>query len=275
MCIAAALLLISAALLKAAELLSTSAWPNPVGWSDWLSVLQIGAEMALGIALFKGVCRQVMHWLALCLFIALSSYAFYKATSGATSCGCFGALRVHPWWTFFIDATVSLGLLISLPRPAEDAASVVKGRTKRFGKLLTACVAIIIVLAGVHTVGNTRQFIAVARTANGINVLEPVAWTGKKMPIAEYIDIDMTHGDWTMVFHQHDCPACQSLLPHYERLAKGGQQVALIEVPPYGDRESSVNAVYGRLEDSRQWFVNTPTEVRLYNGVVTAVETFH
>jgi hypothetical protein len=113
-------------------------------------------------------------------------------------------------------------------------------------------------------------------SAGNLVILEPEKWVGRPLPIADVIDLDLSQGDWTVLLHRHDCPDCQEAVPRYEKLAQL-QPVALIEVPPYGDFHASTNdaARHGRLKSDREWFVQTPVELRLQDGVVLAVKNGH
>ena len=105
-------------------------------------------------------------------------------------------------------------------------------------------------------------------------VLEPTQWVGQKLPVADAIDIDLSHGDWIVLLHRHDCAVCQEVVSQYEQQAVAGKKIALIEVPPYGDFKGREKACrYGRLKGIHEWIVQTPVELKLQNGIVTAAQT--
>jgi hypothetical protein len=62
-------------------------------------------------------------------------------------------------------------------------------------------------------------------------------------------------------------------VPQYAQLAMQ-EQVALVEVPPYGDSHASANSALhlARLSDDRDWFIQTPVETQLADGLVIAVK---
>ena len=66
-------------------------------------------------------------------------------------------------------------------------------------------------------------------------VLEPENWVGQRLPIADSLDIDLSAGNWTVLLHRHDCPVCREQVPRYEMRATAGEQIAIVEVPPYGE----------------------------------------
>ena len=49
--------------------------------------------------------------------------------------------------------------------------------------------------------------------------LEPEKWVGKRFPLLRYlkIDADLSQGEWTIMFHRHDCSECRRAVPKYVR----------------------------------------------------------
>lgn len=279
----AGILLVCAALLKAVELLGapTAMMVNPLG--RFFMPTQIGVELGLGLFVLSGLYWSKLRPLLIALFIFFASYSFYLAINGATSCGCFGPLRIHPWWTFFIDAAVVVGLAASLANhttthraDATYGVQAARFRVARYVVLAGATGISVVGFALVVRYVNGRTAVAKGMTAasGGLMILEPEQWIGEELPIADSISVDLTKGDWVAVLHRHDCPACQEALPRYEQLALMGQSVALIEIPPYGSSRplgSSVRCC--RLANDRDWFVETPVEIRLRNGIVASVKS--
>lgn len=274
--------LVAAALLKVSQLLSDPAVAHING--PILLPLQIGAELGLGIAALTGLYWRYMRWLALACFTAFACYSLYLATSGATSCGCFGPVHVHPWWTFLLDVVIVCGLIASLrqnPQTLERPGTEASGSS---GVSLYQRIAVAtLVLVVITSVGVLTKFVE-RRTANASNVitatdgivlLEPETWIGKKLPIAEHIDVDLSVGEWTVLLHRHDCSTCQQVLPQFIEMGNSGKRVALIEVPPYGDTEpQQTGCRVGKLNKDREWFVQTPVEITLLDNVVTAAKVY-
>lgn len=109
----AGVLLVCAAVLKAVELVNEPAVAmlNPVG--RFFVAIQIGVELGLGLFVLSGLYWSKLRWLLLILFAGFAGYSLYLALNGAASCGCFGPLRVEPWWTFLLDVAIVCGLAIS------------------------------------------------------------------------------------------------------------------------------------------------------------------
>jgi hypothetical protein len=67
-------------------------------------------EWLLGLWLISG-CMERGAWIvALGFFGILSLVSLSLGLTGQPSCGCFGAIQVHPWWTFALDVLI-LGML--------------------------------------------------------------------------------------------------------------------------------------------------------------------
>lgn len=282
---AAGLFLVIAAVLKTVQIMTdpAAALRSPLG-HNLLPVLQIGGELAVGSIFLLGVYWRTLRWGALALFAAFAAYSFHLAMSGATSCSCFGPVQMNPWWTFSMDVLVFLGLCSSvllegLFAPIRDGGSgepLVTKQPKR--QRAVAVVTCLVVVSAVFLFRYTSSRAALTNrrpdSAGGLVVLEPEAWVGQKLPIANSIDIDLSSGDWLVVLHRHECRACQKELPLYEERAVAGERIALIEVPPYGNVTAHGPAnIYGRLRQDHDWFVQTPVEIRLQRGVVIAAKT--
>ena len=78
-----------------------------------------------------------------------------------------------------------------------------------------------------------------------------------------------------IMYFKYDCPKCQTVLPQYRRSAKDkfGVKTALIEMPPYGNINTSVDCLEVKLSDEFEWFVTAPVELRLNDGVVVGVSS--
>jgi len=276
-------LLICAAILKTAQLLQEPAATLASPYGRLTLPTQAGVELALGMIVLSGACWRVARQLTILLFAAFAIYSMYLAMSGATSCGCFGNLRVHPWWTFLLDVTVVIGLIASII--ADGAGDRSRADREEMQQSFLApyrwkWIVFAIVLSGLtalQLVRHVNRSLAVGSnvtvTIGGLAVLDPERWIGQKLPIAEYIDANLSNGELIAVLYRHDCLECQKALPRYEKLASNGQQIALIELPPYQDPLPTESAFRNcRLKNDREWFAQTPVEIRLRDGIVTAVK---
>src|SRR5688500_6399704 len=104
------LLLVSAAVLKTAQLVAEPSDTLTTPFGGWLVPVQVGAELGIGLVALSGSYWRQIRALALVMFVGFAGYSLYLALSGASSCGCFGPVAVHPWWTFSLDVAVVFGL---------------------------------------------------------------------------------------------------------------------------------------------------------------------
>jgi thiol-disulfide isomerase/thioredoxin len=281
----AAILLIAAAL-KAYQLF-TDPGLGVIHGSRWLETAIIEYESLLSIWLLSGVALQWGRRIALVTFLGFGCYTFILGISGASSCGCVGKIQVNPWWTFGLDAALVILLFVWKPRRVRDDFKPASG-------YLHFTVRIVLVIAALFTViGIPVLLVAVRPPGSDLSIesalanspfvlLEPENWIGKPFPLTDFIDISererLSRGSWIVVFYRHDCPKCQQALPRYERLAeelisaKEDTHIALIEIPPYGPAVLSIQSTcrLGRLNDSKEWIITTPAEVRITNGQVIA-----
>jgi hypothetical protein len=116
-------------------------------------------------------------------------------------------------------------------------------------------------------------------------VFEPEAWLGKRLPLINliYCNQDIAKGNWLVILYHHDCPSCQEAMPKYEQLGReaasqpDASRVALIEIPPYSKSINTPNTgeshlAFGRLSDSKNWFITTPAEIFLRDCIVVPRE---
>jgi len=221
-------------------------------------------------------------WLAsTVLFSAFGCVSLWKALGGEATCGCFGSLEVHPWFTTAMDWAFVAALIRfrpQSPRPRKFPSA--------YGLLRVGSVVVIWALVGgpagfaMATFQPTTLSDAGSITGEGhVVVSEPERWVGMRLPLLNYIDIgeQLVSGEWTVVFYRSGCPDCASLLRDYKRRASEEvftSRVALVEVPPYGDADDGSdlpgpNFISGRLSDAREWFIKTPLQVKLADGIVS------
>ena len=107
-------------------------------------------------------------------------------------------------------------------------------------------------------------------------VLEPDKWVGHQFPLIPYIDDGerFNTGNWLVVLYHHDCPKCREVMTRYEPLSGKLGPVAFVEFPPYGDiPPASSGCEAFRVDNIRDWFVQTPFELLLKDGAVQSAST--
>jgi thiol-disulfide isomerase/thioredoxin len=283
-----ATILIFAAAFKTYELVRNPAVGFVYG-SRWLQSGLIEYECVLAAWLLSGyrpiLCRRV----SLVTFMGFGCYSLYLALSGTASCGCFGQLRITPWMAFVLDTVLVMLLWQWNPFLGGGTWRFEDGplRPQRIPSILRAMASVALVGVPMFAIAAWGRNTAVIDEKSLVNqdvvVLEPDQWVGKRFPLFNYIDIgkSLSTGSWVLVFYRHDCPKCHEAIPKYERLARqlreSGQpvHVALIQIPPYGSLESVASMVCwrGNLDEHKEWFMITPSEVRITDGQVTATSS--
>ncbi|MBX3377834.1 MAG: hypothetical protein KF678_12625 [Phycisphaeraceae bacterium] len=216
------------------------------------------------------------EWLAvrvacLCFGVFLIA-AIGMGVAGSSSCGCFGALKSNPWGTASLDLVVISGLAFLIAKERELQPSSRPGMVIRGvgGALLVTGAAGVFILTSPLRLDATG--LAEARPG-AVIFIDPTQWIGKRCPLLEHIGVsaNLDHGEWKLVLFHHDCPDCQQVVEKYH---DDSSRVAFLEIPPHGDRKESERAhgVWGKLDDGRNWFAETPMVIELRDGVVTGVQ---
>jgi uncharacterized membrane protein YphA (DoxX/SURF4 family) len=277
------LVLLAAGLSKIHQLVSDPA--ALLSGSRWLMLAVVQVELILSAWLLSGLFPDALRRVALATFAVLALISGRRVFAGDSSCGCFGRFSPQPSYTLALN--LSAVVLLSVLRPSRGS---VHGRRDSIGRLVLVCLvpALVggLVAVAVARLGPARLE-SDGRLSNApVVVVDPREWTGRRLPLLAHIDVGerLQSGEWIVLLHQHECPKCREVLPEYESLAAslgprpGGARVALVEVPPYAADAGEAAApesrcTRGRLSDDREWFVRTPTEIRLRDGVVSAVRS--
>ncbi|HVA49367.1 MAG TPA: MauE/DoxX family redox-associated membrane protein, partial [Pirellulales bacterium] len=80
----------------------------------WTRPVQMGLveyELGLAVWLFLGVFARPLRWLTAATFTAFAAYSLNLWVAGSKTCGCFGAIEVHPSASFLVDGALSLAVL--------------------------------------------------------------------------------------------------------------------------------------------------------------------
>lgn len=277
-------LLMLTAILKA-HALATGPYPgSSIFTSRPVLIAVVEFELVLSLWLLIGFWPRIAWAVAIVTFAGFAGVSLHRGLSGETECGCFGRVEVNPWYMFLIDCCALVALLRWRPN-----AGLLPGLNPNWQTGLAFCgnAACIGILAAwwmtsyvPTTLGSTGEVVG----QDELVVLAPEEWVGKKLPLQQHIDVSaqLASGKWRLVLYHHDCAKCREVIPLYEQLAAARHgpedpRIVLIAVPPYAEPGAelvSVGSSYltGRLSDSHKWFVHTPTELMLDNGIVTQVK---
>ena len=252
---------------------------------DWSEALLGLLEFVLGLLLLSGRWVRFTSAVTLVIFIGFAVVSLSKVVSSKVSCGCFGGRTVSPWLTMAFDFGAVFGTLLCYPIKRAEPRDTT--RSTLFSLMLVwPVVATVLALGLSITVTLLRSQPIILSNLRGpdakpYEVLEPGRWVGNSFPIASYIDIgsQLLVGNWIVVLHRRDCPACRRAIAHYMAVAQkahlAGEElrVAFIELPPHASETNDPSAyssacVLGELSDSKEWVVSTPVVIELGDGRV-------
>lgn len=269
--LAIGVLLVTAAFLKASSpwesLLLESAYRVP----RTAALLAIQAEIALGAAMLFNIWPRQTRRVAMASFALFAAFSAYRAIGGAESCGCFGPIKIAPWWTFGVDLAVIGVLAVCEPEQGEQRTNQAGLAFAGYAAAGGSCLVLATLIAPSENRTNP-----ILKDVGEVSLLEPDEWIGQPFPLGEFIEPSkqFSTGEWILLLYHHDCPKCRAARPKYEALVEKSsvstsRSLLLIEVPPYGPEKSANSESYARLTNDREWFVQAPVEITLHDGIVT------
>ncbi len=283
--VAAGGILLVSAVLKSYQLGVESTLEASLLTSRWFLAGVVEFEILLGLCLVYGVFVRSVWLTTITCFSVFACVSLYKGLFGYESCGCFGRVSVSPWCTLVLDVLVVGVFLRHRPSAAALAASSSSWSCAR----RVATVTLLWLIVGVPAVmamsgrwHSVRRAAGRGLGAHGTVAAEPAKWTGRRLPILDYVEsgVDLGEGTWLVLFFRGGCSACQEAVAEYERLSGAfssngdSPRIAFIELPPYGSDYVSNDCaagVYGRLSMSQDWEIGAPLGVLLARGDVQCV----
>ena len=98
------------------KIANPSAANDTAGYSPALLFLATQCELGLGIWLLFGRAR-ITAWLFAVLFFAiLTGLSLRAVLAGQSDCGCFGSIKVNPWWTASFNISALTLLATAYPK---------------------------------------------------------------------------------------------------------------------------------------------------------------
>jgi hypothetical protein len=274
-----AAILLTAAGLKAFQLATTPILGEGLLHARWFNVLVVDFELLFALWLCFGQLPKLTRLVSILLFSIFAAVSFYKAISGETSCGCFGNVSINPWYTMTFDLVI-VGLLTFCREPFSNGFQLSgTDRKKLIAALFAGCVITLPILGAVLSLqyrfhATLGQEFTAFTGRKGIT-LEPTRWQGKEFPLADRFAVKSDdefwkQGEWQVVLVHADCKKCQTLLAGWKE--QNMKNVLLVEIPsePKKMMPDMPFPVY-KLDNKNGWFADTPTIIRLKNGICTEI----
>ncbi len=228
-------------------------------------IFHVPLEIGLGIWLICSLFRKAAWLAGIIVFAFFCFVTGYKVVHGYADCGCFGVVKINPLITLIaVDIPAVLLLAIFWPRGSKLLPPPWPS-AKHFFAVAIPTFALLI--------GITAYLLASPPVEP-----EPIEKTGQLWDKLQHIDVaeKLASGMWVVLLYHNDCPNCKEAIPEYEKIApayKDSISFAFIEVPPYGDPSESIvsdntTALVGKLDQSKNWMIQTPRIILLVDGQV-------
>jgi hypothetical protein len=279
----AAVALIVASTLKAFDLRLQLQLGTIVADQLFGPIFLIIGEWTLGFWLISSVFPTISRICALVVFSALLIYSSFLTVSGASSCNCFGHIRVQPIWVALFDLIV-VGLLVANPIGAATK-QIRNCRCLVYYGAIPACVTALGVFWAIVAFG-PEGLPTDSRAEPGSAIfLRPADWIDKQFPLTPYIKdgVRLLHGDWIVTFHKDNCSACEDAVTKIYTTAYGDQargpektHFAVITFPESKNSPAQptdrIDGLVERMSVSSgyQWHAPSPNFLRLSNGKVVS-----
>jgi hypothetical protein len=225
------LLLLTAAVLKGHELLTTP-MANTDLWSNrYFLIFQVEFELALGIWLLSGLFKRAAWLAAVVCFGLFCCVTLYKGLIGAASCGCFGKVHVNPWITLFaIDLPATMLLFCFFPHMSKNKDCVLPQNYLHYIVHTTVVIfmsTIILSFSGAN-LSSFENAKAISKgyeyNINKYAFFKKPSETGYKL----------------VLLYKRDCPNCIKAINIINRMSNdkvvknGVLNIFLVEIPPFG-----------------------------------------
>ncbi len=208
---------------------------------------------------------------------------------GASSCGCFGGVEVHPAVMLVVDGTLLLGVLLagrfgvgrgSTPFSAGWVGAALIWVAAAFAASFFATMPDGAAPAAAAAAAAPVSAAASAPALPSYYLPEYATWIGKPwrdLEIAGWVrgaPADLDQGMHFLVFYRKDCPHCHDLLElHFQGALP--YPTTVVAVPDRGGFPASnvfpmpcTECGQAELPAGVDWFMQTPVVVRLEDGVV-------
>jgi hypothetical protein len=251
---------------------------------DLMFVLRFSIAAELIVAAVMVLVPPLARWTGLLMLGVFVPVLIGDLALGASSCGCFGAVKVSPWVTLVTDVTFFFVLAV-LGRREPRLALTAHLPTTRVVAAGALCLLSVILAFGSPASGSgaddpSEMAVIAALPQDGYYLPDYESWLGRPfrdLEIASWIDglsADLDMGQQYVVFFRKDCEHCHELLEVYFQgpLQLSTTAVAVPErsgwptenLQPFPCTECRL----AELPSGIDWFLQTPVLVRLTDGLV-------
>jgi len=265
-------------------------WCGGIGF-DLMFVLRFSIATELIVAGGMVLLPPLARWVGVAMLTAFLPVLIGDLLLGASSCGCFGAVKVSPWVTLVTDVTFLLGLLVlgrreprlaltpNLPTSKVLVAGVwsLLSVLMAFGVSVPAATKIGVSDGGSGEVGSG---VGPALPEDGYYMPQYQDWIGRpfrELDVASWaskLPDDLENGLQYVIFYRKDCEHCHELMElHFSgSLEQPTTAVAVPEREGFPTENLQPFECSGcrlaELPAGIDWFLQTPVLVRLADGVV-------
>jgi hypothetical protein len=255
---------------------------------DLLFVLRFSIAVELALVGVMWLLPRLARPLGIAMLAAFVPVLLGDVLMGASSCGCFGSVQIHPGITLVVDLSFLVGLVVLGGR----APSLAWSASQPSSRVLAAGLWTVVSFAvgfGLTNPGSDAQAdatpagVAEAVTAplpaEGYHMPQYESWLGRQfteLPIAAWIQgmpEDIGVGRQYVMFYRKDCEHCHELMEAYfsGELPLPTTAVAVPEragFPTNAFAFPCAECRTARLPSGVDWFLQTPVLVSLADGAV-------
>ena len=253
---------------------------------DLMFVLRFGIAVELIVVGVMVLLAPLARWVGVAMLGAFLPVLVADVLLGASSCGCFGAVKINPYITLAFDFGFFLGLLILGRRERRLAVTTVLPTRSVIlvgvWSLMSVAVAFAWTANGTATnaPGDIEGPVGAALPSEGYYIPQYETWLGQRfvdLEIAAWtrgLPSDLESGQQFVIFFRKDCEHCHELFELYFSGSLEWPTTAIAvpdrdgfpteNVQPFPCNECRVVELPAGID----WFVQTPVLVRLEDGIV-------
>ncbi len=236
-------------------------------------------EAILGSWLISGLARKKAARAGATFYLLLACVSGIYVALELESCGCFGSIPLRPEWIFSLDI-VAFGSLFAVQRLTEHDKAPVNGGAWAVAVARVLIVSVACIAVSFHLDGALRA-------GMGGIASDPQQWEGHRLPLLSDTALEPTisQGDWFVVLYRPNCGHCRQLLAMFRREAQSSQhrplrslRLAFLNIASTDSNvaepelfSTSESIVSGRVSGAHDYWMETPTVVRIDDGVVQRV----